>query len=179
MYYSNIKTCDIADGEGVRVSIFISGCNNHCKGCQQPETWDFEYGKPVTDETLKYLFNNCNHTYINGLTVLGGEPMEPKNQYGVMELIKKFKAEFPNKSVWIYSGFTFEQLMDENHRSHTEYTKDILNMSDVLVDGLFVEELKNLSLKFRGSTNQRLIDLKNTFKNNKVVLAPIKDRIIL
>lgn len=176
MYYSNIKDCDIANGEGIRVSLFVSGCTNHCKNCFQPQTWDFNYGELFTEEVENKIFDMVNHNYVWGITILGGEPMEPKNQQEVMNFIDHFKQRFPDKTVWLYSGFTFERLLNFEEYCHTEITESLLRKIDVLVDGLFMEDLKNLSLKFRGSSNQRIIDVQKTFENKKITLMPIKDR---
>ena len=178
MYFGNIKNCDIANGIGVRVTLFVSGCTNHCKNCFQPETWDFCFGKEFTKEEEDKLIEMLKPSYINGLTLLGGEPMEPKNQQGILNLVSRIREELPEKTIWCYSGFTFEKLMTPGEYPHTEITENILRMVDVLVDGLFVEELKQLTLRFRGSSNQRLIDLKKTFGNGgkDVVLLPLEDR---
>ena len=178
MYFGNIKDCDIANGIGVRVTLFVSGCTNHCKNCFQPETWDFCYGKEFTQEEEDKLVEMLNRSYINGLTLLGGEPMEPKNQPGILKLVERVRKELPEKNIWLYSGFTFERLMTLGEYPHTEITEKILRQIDVLVDGRFVEELKSLTLRFRGSSNQRLIDLKKTFYNGgtDVILLPLEDR---
>lgn len=178
MYFGNIKNCDIANGIGVRVTLFVSGCTNHCKNCFQPETWDFCYGKEFTQEEEDKLIEMLKPSYINGLTLLGGEPMEPKNQPGILKLVERVRNELPEKNIWCYSGFTFERLMTPGEYPYTEITEKILRQIDVLVDGLFVEELKSLTLRFRGSSNQRLIDLKKTFENGgkEVILLPLEDR---
>lgn len=177
MHFSTIKNCDIANGIGVRVSIFVSGCTNHCKNCFQPETWNFEYGKEFTDEEQTKLIKMLEPEYINGLTILGGEPMEPANQPGVLKLVQAVRKALPDKTIWIYSGFTYDDLMTDGKYCHTENTEKILREIDTLVDGRFVEELHDLTLRFRGSSNQRLIDTKKTFKNGgKVVLMDIEDR---
>lgn len=170
MYYGEIKNCDIANGIGVRISLFVSGCTNHCKNCFQPQTWDFKFGDPFTKDVEDKIIKMLKPDYIDGLTVLGGEPMEPKNQECLYPFLQRVKAECKNKTIWIFSGFTYEELNDENSYSHCEYTEKILGMADVLVDGRFEEELKNISLKFRGSSNQRLIDLNETRKQNHIVL---------
>lgn len=170
MNYGKIKNCDIADGPGVRVSIFVSGCTNHCENCFQPETWDFEYGKPFTAETEEYILKLLSPSYISGFTVLGGEPFEPSNQRALLPFLRKVKAEFPTKSIWIYSGFTFEELCLEGSHPHCEATAEILNICDVLVDGRFVQAKKDITLLFRGSSNQRLIDLKKTIETGVVSL---------
>ena len=170
MHYGEIKNCDIANGLGVRVTLFVSGCTNHCENCFQPQTWDFCYGKPFTGETEDELIRLLSPDYINGLTLLGGEPFEVENQAGVLALIKRAKEEFPKKTIWIYSGFTYEELLSGS-RAATPNAREILSLCDVLVDGRFKKELKNISLKFRGSENQRIIDLKKTAACGEVVLA--------
>ncbi len=161
MYYGNIKEFAIEDGEGIRTVLFVSGCTHRCRGCFQPETWDFSYGKPYTEETERYILDSLAPDYIEGLTVLGGEPMEPENQETVLSLIRKVKERFPEKNVWIYTGYTLEQLTGEQgSRAATVTAKEILSIADVLVDGEFIEEEKDPSLDFRGSRNQRIIDLK-------------------
>ena len=176
MYFSTIKNCDIVNGLGVRVTIFVSGCTNHCKNCFQPETWDFCYGKEFTEEEENKFLQLLSPSYIDGLTILGGEPLEPRNQSGVLHLIERVRKEYPGKNIWCYSGFTFEKLMAPGEYCHTEITEKLLRQIDVLVDGRFVEELHKLTLRFRGSSNQRIIDLKKTFDTSKVVLMDIKDR---
>lgn len=168
MHYCNIKNCDIANGVGVRVSLFVSGCRNHCKNCFQPETWAFDYGKEFTEETEEKLLKMLAPSYIKGLTVLGGEPMEPENQKALLPFLKKVKAAYPDKTIWLYSGFTFEEMHDPDCRAHTDCTDGILSLLDVLVDGRFVEEKKNISLRFRGSENQRLIDVPATLARGSV-----------
>ena len=169
MYYGEIKNCDIANGEGVRVTLFVSGCTNHCKNCFQPQTWDFEYGQPFTEETEQHLLELLSPSYISGLTLLGGEPFEPENQRELVKLLHRVREAFPKKNVWSYSGYTLEQICGEGH-PHCEVTEEMLSLIDVLVDGRFVEALKDVSLKFRGSSNQRIIDLKQTKVENKIVL---------
>lgn len=170
MNYCNVKNCDIANGVGVRVSLFVSGCRNRCKNCFQPETWDFNYGKPFDEQTEEKLIKMLAPSYINGLTVLGGEPMEPENQRALLPFLKKVKAAYPQKTIWLYTGFTLEELRSPDCRAHTEYTEDILKLLTVLVDGRFVEEKKNISLRFRGSENQRLIDVAATLAAGSVTL---------
>ena len=170
MHYCNIKNCDIANGTGVRVSLFVSGCRNHCKNCFQPETWAFDYGEEFTAETEEKLLKMLAPSYIKGLTVLGGEPMEPENQKALLPFLKKVKTTYPDKTIWLYSGFTFEELHDPNCRAATELTDEILALLDVLVDGRFVEEKKNISIRFRGSENQRLIDVPDTLARGAVTL---------
>ena len=170
MNYCNVKNCDIANGVGVRVSLFVSGCRNRCKNCFQPETWDFNYGKPFDAQTEEKLIKMLAPSYINGLTVLGGEPMEPENQRSLLPFLKKVKAAYPQKTIWLYTGFTLEELRSPDCRAHTEYTEEILKLLTVLVDGRFVEEKKNISLRFRGSENQRLIDVAATLAAGSVTL---------
>ncbi len=170
MYYGEIKARDIANGIGVRVTLFVSGCRNHCKNCFQPQTWDFEYGQEFTKETEEHILDLLSFHYVAGLTVLGGEPFEPSNQQALYPFLKRVKEVYPNKDIWIFTGFTLEELRDKDCRANCEETEKILGMTDVLVDGRFVEELKDITLKFRGSKNQRLIDMKETNKQGKVVL---------
>lgn len=171
MYYGNIKNTDIANGEGVRVSLFVSGCTHHCKNCFNPETWNFSYGKPFTEETENTLLKMIEPNYIKGLTLLGGEPLEPQNQRGLLPFIKKFREKFGNtKTIWCYTGYTLESDLLNESRARCEVTDELLSYIDVLVDGEFVEELKNLSLKFRGSSNQRVINLPETLANKQVSL---------
>ncbi|MDO4414125.1 MAG: anaerobic ribonucleoside-triphosphate reductase activating protein [Erysipelotrichaceae bacterium] len=170
MYYGNIKQYDIADGEGVRTTLFVSGCTNCCKGCFQPETWDFNYGKPYTEETENSLMEMLSDENIQGLTLLGGEPFEPENQRVLVKLLRRVKKELPHKDIWSYTGFVYERDLLEGCRKHTEVTDEMLSYIDVLVDGPFIEEKKNISLQFRGSENQRVIDLKKTLAAKEVVL---------
>ena len=172
MYYSVIKPVDIADGVGVRVTLFVSGCTHHCKGCFQPQTWAFDYGQPYTQQTENEILSLLRPTYIRGLTLLGGEPMEPDNQRALLHLLQRVRTELPQKDIWCYSGYTLEQLTGQS-RARCEVTDELLTMIDVLVDGEFVEEKRNISLKFRGSENQRLIDLPATLKRGTVVLYDI------
>ncbi len=160
MNYANIKYYDIANGEGVRTSLFVSGCTHHCRGCFNPETWDFQYGERFTEETKEEILSSLEADYIEGLTILGGEPMEPANQEAVLSLVRSCKERFPEKTVWCYTGFTLEtELLDPKGRAHTEFTLPLLSLIDVLVDGEFVEGEKDIRLKFRGSRNQRVMRL--------------------
>lgn len=171
MNYGNIKNTDIANGEGVRVSLFVSGCRHHCKGCFNPETWSFKYGNEFTKEIEDNLINMLKPSYIKGLTLLGGEPMEPENQQELVKLLRRIKKELPEKDIWCYSGYTFDKdLKPEDGRVHTEVTDEILSYLNVLVDGQFVEELKDITLNFRGSSNQRLINVPESLKNNSISL---------
>lgn len=174
MNYCNIKPRDIADGIGVRVTLFVSGCRNHCPNCFQPETWDFGYGKPFTAETEAYLLEQLSPDYVAGLTLLGGEPFEQENQRGLLPFLKRVRRELPEKTIWGYSGFTWEELTGATPaRCRCEVTDEMLSQLDVLVDGRFVEELKDIRLHFRGSSNQRLIDVPATLKAGSVVLLDI------
>ena len=176
MYYGNIKLNDIANGEGIRVSLFVSGCTNHCKECFNPETWNFEYGKPYTEETEQFILDNLKSNFVNGLTLLGGEPFEPKNQPVLLELVKKVRATYPNKTIWAYSGFRFEdELLKKGAYPNCEFTLELLRNIDILVDGRFDRDLKKITLNFRGSTNQRIIDVQQSLKQNKVVLSPLNN----
>ena len=161
MYYGNIKKTDIADGDGVRVSLFVSGCRNCCKGCFQPETWDFKYGTEFTQETENQILEFLRPSYISGLTVLGGEPFEEENQRILAPFLRKVKETYPSKTIWCYTGYVLEKdLLPEDGRKHCEATSEMLKYIDILVDGPFIEEQKNISLKFRGSENQRILKLK-------------------
>ena len=170
MHYGNIKNYDIADGEGVRVTLFCSGCTNRCEGCFQPETWDFCYGKEYTKETEDQLIQMLTNPNIQGLTLLGGDPFEPSNQRTLITLLRRVKQELPTKDVWAYTGFVYEQDLLEGQRKHTEVTDEMLSYIDVLVDGPFVIDQKDISLYFRGSTNQRVIDIPKTLKSGNVVI---------
>ncbi|MBE6565423.1 MAG: anaerobic ribonucleoside-triphosphate reductase activating protein [Ruminococcaceae bacterium] len=170
MYYGEIKNCDVADGEGVRVTLFVSGCTNRCEGCFQPQTWDFTFGKPFTRETENDILRLLVPNYINGLTLLGGEPFEPENQRVLLPFVKRVKEAYPNKTVWAFTGFTYEQLTDEGNPKHCEATDELLSLLDVLVDGPFVLAQRDLTLRFRGSRNQRLLDMPATLAAGKPVL---------
>jgi len=169
MHYGEIKHCDIANGEGVRVSLFVSGCTNHCEHCFQPQTWDFEYGQPFTAETEEYLLSLLTPDYISGLTLLGGEPFEPANQAVLLPFLRRVREQLPKKNIWAFSGFTYEELTTPGSYCHCQATEEILSMVDVLVDGRFVEELKDISLRFRGSSNQRLIDMNATRQAGQII----------
>lgn len=176
MHYGAIKNCDIANGEGVRVTLFVSGCTNRCKNCFQPQTWDFEYGQPFTAKTEDELLELLKPDYINGLTVLGGEPFEPSNQRALLPFLQRVREIYPNKNIWCYSGFTYEEMKQDGSHPRCEATDELLSLLDVLVDGRFVEELKDISLRFRGSANQRLIDLKKSRAAGTLVLLPDRTR---
>ena len=172
MYYGEIKNCDIANGEGVRVSLFVSGCTNHCEHCFQPQTWAFDYGQPFTEETEDRILSLLSPSYISGLTLLGGEPFEPENQRVLLPFLRRARAACPEKTVWAFSGFTYEELMTQGSYPRCEATDGMLSLLDVLVDGRYVEARKDISLRFRGSSNQRLIDLNATRQAGEIVLLP-------
>lgn len=167
MNYATIKNCDIANGPGVRVSLFVSGCTHRCPGCFNEVAWDFDYGEPFTQETIAYILNLLKPDYIQGLTLLGGEPFEPQNQSAVVELLRQVKRTYPNKSIWAFSGYLFEKDILSGRLGDTA---EYLSFLDVLVDGPFVEAKKNLSLRFRGSENQRLIDVPASLEKGETVL---------
>lgn len=169
MNYATIKTCDIANGPGVRTSLFVSGCTHHCKNCFNAEAWDFDYGQPFTEDTAAHIFSQCAPGYVTGLSLLGGEPMEPQNQRALLPFIRQFRVRYPHKTVWCYSGYTWEQLTGES-RAHCEVTDALLQLLDVLVDGPFVQDLHDITLRFRGSSNQRLIDVQKTLQSGTVTL---------
>ena len=170
MNYCEIKNCDIANGIGVRVSLFVSGCTNHCEECFQPETWDFDYGEPFTKEVQDNIIDMLRPDYIRGLTVLGGEPFEPRNQKELIPFLERVRREFPNKTVWCFTGFRYDdELLCSGSYARCEYTDKLLSLIDVLVDGMFQRELKDISLRFRGSSNQRIIDLNETRRAGGIV----------
>ena len=170
MNYATIKYNDIANGTGVRTSLFVSGCTHRCKGCFNSEAWDFSYGLPFTEEVEDEILKSLESDYIDGLSLLGGEPFEPSNQKVLYPFLKKVKERFPQKDVWCYTGYLFDSELLRQSRATTAVTKDMLSLIDVLVDGKFVEELKNISLAFKGSENQRIIDVQNSLKQNKVII---------
>ena len=172
MYYAAIKKSDVANGEGIRTSLFVSGCRNRCKNCFQPETWAFDYGNPFTDEVAEEIFKSFENPVVRGLTILGGEPMEPENQEGLLPFVREFKRRFPNKTVWLYTGNLYEELTGEvaSHPKALPITKELLSLIDILVDGRFVEEEKRLGLRFRGSANQRIIDMNKTREAGRIVI---------
>lgn len=176
MYFGEIKDCDIANGEGVRVTLFVSGCTNRCPHCFQPQTWDFDYGQLFTEETEAQLMRMLAPSYISGLTLLGGEPFEPANQRALMPFLRRLRQELPEKTIWAYSGRTYEELLTDGHSHRCEVTDELLSLVDVLVDGRFVQELKDISLRFRGSSNQRLIDLRETRDSGTLTLLPDRKR---
>jgi len=172
MYYGAVKKFDIANGEGIRTTLFVSGCRNRCKNCFQPETWAFDYGKPFTTEVAEEIFSTFKVGVVKGLTVLGGEPMEPENQRELLPFLKELKHRFPDKTVWLYTGNTYEELTGAlgEHYKHLPITDELLSHVDILVDGRYVEEKKSLGLRFRGSTNQRIIDMNKTRELGAVVI---------
>ena len=160
MHFGEIKENDIANGVGIRTTLFVSGCRNHCKECFQPETWSFSYGEEFTDEVATRIVESMRFPWVAGLTLLGGEPFEPENQRGLLPLLRRVRAELPGKSIWAYSGFTWEQLTGaEESRGRCEATDELLGLLDVLVDGPYVAEQHDITLRFRGSSNQRIIDV--------------------
>lgn len=170
MNYAEIKTCDIANGPGIRVTLFVSGCTHRCQNCFNEETWDFKYGSPFTADTENELINALRPGYVKGLTLLGGEPLEYSNQQGLLPFIRRVKKELPGKDIWCYTGYTYERDVLERMCAEWEETKELLSYIDVLVDGEFVQALKDLGLRFRGSSNQRIIDLPESLRTGKTVL---------
>ena len=172
MNYGEIKKTDIANGLGVRVSLFVSGCPHHCKGCFNSQTWDFNYGKPFDGNVQDEIINLLAPSYINGLTLLGGEPMVPENQKALLPFLKRVRKTYPEKDIWCYSGYVFEDEILKGDANIPE-TKEFLSLIDVLVDGRFEEDKKNITLKFRGSENQRIIDVKKSLKQNRAIIKNI------
>lgn len=172
MNYAHIKLVDMADGIGCRTSLFVSGCTHHCKGCFNEVAWPFDYGQPFTTEVQDTLIAETNKPFINGITILGGEPMEVRNQAALLPFLDKFHKRLPDKTIWVYSGYTWEQLADEkNTRCHSADTTPLLGLIDVLVDGKFEIEKKDITLRFRGSSNQRIIDVPASLKAGDVVIS--------
>lgn len=168
MNYAGIKYCDIANGTGCRTVLFVSGCRNACKGCFQPQTWDFGYGEPFDEKVQEEVLKSLEPDYITGITVLGGEPFEPENQKELVPFMRKVVARYPNKNVWAFTGYIYDKDLVAGGRRHTEDTDELLSMIDVLVDGPFQEEKKDITLKFRGSSNQRILDLKETIRTGNI-----------
>lgn len=168
MNCAGIKYCDIANGTGCRTVLFVSGCRNACKGCFQPQTWDFGYGEPFDEKVQKEVLDSLAPDYITGITLLGGEPFEPENQKELVPFMRKVVAQYPNKNVWAFTGYIYDKDLVAGGRRHTEDTDELLSMIDVLVDGPFIEELKDITLKFRGSSNQRVLDLRETIRTGKI-----------
>lgn len=170
MNYAEIKYCDIANGEGVRTTLFVSGCTHHCKNCFQPETWSFSFGREFTQETAQEIIKSLEGPFVDGITLLGGEPMEPETQRALLPFVKELKRTHPDKTVWCYTGDVFEDLMDPSSPRHTEATEELMGLIDVLVDGPFVEEEHDISLRFRGSRNQRIIAVPRTLETGEICL---------
>ena len=170
MNYATIKNNDIANGPGVRVSLFVSGCTHRCPGCFNEEAWDFDFGQPFTQETIDLILGMLKQPHIKGLTLLGGEPFEPQNQPAILQLLRQVKEKYPEKSIWAFSGYLFDKDILSGRLGPKEITEEYVSYLDVIVDGRFVESKKNLSLRFRGSENQRLIDVKASLKEGEVVL---------
>ena len=171
MHVGEVMTADVANGEGMRVSVFVSGCRNHCKGCFQPQTWDFDYGEPFTKAVEDKIIESLKPYYINGLTLLGGEPFEPANQRVLVKFLHRVREECPDKDIWCFTGFVLDsELMCDGSYPRTDVTDEMLSLIDVLVDGRFVASRKDISLRFRGSSNQRLIDMNKTRACGKITL---------
>lgn len=170
MNYAEIKYCDVANGPGVRTSLFVSGCSHHCPGCFNEIAWDFNYGKPFTQDTIDSIIESLKPDYIQGLTLLGGEPFEYSNQKGLLPLVRQVREVLPQKDIWCFTGFLFDKDIIENMCKRWKETNELLSYIDVLVDGRFVEELKNLNLKFKGSENQRTILVNKSLKSGNVIL---------
>ncbi len=170
MNYSAIKPMDVANGPGIRVNLFVSGCTHHCKGCFNPETWDFRAGSPYTEETARSLLDAMAPDYIGGFTFLGGEPMEPANRPMVLELARELKKRYPGKTIWCYTGYLFDEDLLQWVADGDADLGELLSLLDVIVDGEFIEARKNLRLQFRGSDNQRLIDVPASLREKKIVL---------
>lgn len=170
MNYATIKNCDIANGPGVRVSLFVSGCTHHCKGCFNEVAWDFDYGEPFTQATIDSILDMLRPDFVKGITLLGGEPFEPQNQPALVDLLRQIRAKYPQKSVWAFSGYLFDKDILPGKLGDPEITREFLSYVDVLVDGRFVEEKKDLTLRFRGSSNQRLINVPESLEKGGIVL---------
>lgn len=167
MYYGQIFDCDVANGPGFRATLFVSGCTHHCKGCFNRETWDFKYGQPFDEAAQSRVLNLLSNPHIAGLTLLGGEPMEPANQRALLPLLRRVKAEMPEKTIWAYSGYTYEEL--EQPPCRCDATQEVLESLDVLVDGPFIEERRDITLQFRGSDNQRILDVPASLKAGRPI----------
>ena len=170
MKYANIKYYDVANGPGVRTSLFVSGCTHRCEGCFNEIAWDFDYGREFTGETISEIVDSLREDYIAGITLLGGEPMEKVNQLELIKLLRELKKIYPGKTVWCYTGYTYDEDFKQGARAYTEVSDEFLNLVDVLVDGKFIISLMDIRLKFRGSSNQRIIDMNQTRKNNEITL---------
>ena len=172
MYYGTVKKFDVANGEGIRTTLFVSGCTNRCKNCFQPETWAFDYGRPFTDKVAEDILSTFSIPSVRGLTVLGGEPMEPSNQRALLPFLKEFKRRYPTKTLWLFTGNLYEELTGKlgEHPKCLDITEELLSLVDILVDGRFEEENKQLGLRFRGSSNQRIIDMNKTCLAGEIVI---------
>ena len=170
MNYATIKPRDIANGPGVRVSLFVSGCTHHCKNCFNQEAWDFDFGEPFTQETIDYILDQLRPSFVKGITLLGGEPFDPRNQAPILELLRRVRAAYPEKSIWCFTGYLFDRDLLPGKVGDPAVTREYLNHLDVLVDGPFIQARKNLTLRFRGSDNQRLIDVPASVQSGTVVL---------
>ncbi len=171
MRYASVKKCDVANGTGIRVSIFVSGCHHHCKGCFNTDAWDFNFGKEYNEEIEESILKELDKSYIQGLSLLGGEPLEYVNQKGLLSLVKKAKERHPEKTIWCYTGYKFDDdVMGDMFEKWPE-TKELVSNFDIVVDGKYDEDLRDLNLKFKGSSNQRIIDVQKTLQNNEVILA--------
>ena len=173
MYVGEIITADCANGTGMRVSVFVSGCTNHCPGCFQPETWDFDYGFPYDEAMEQRVIDELAQPYYAGLTILGGEPFEPENQGTVRGLIERVRRELPERNIWMFTGFIYDRDLIPGGKRYTEDTDAILDNIDILVDGPFMEEEKSVMLRFRGSANQRIIDMRQTRDKGRLILSPL------
>ena len=171
MNYGNIIYYDIANGPGIRTSLFVSGCRHHCKNCFNPDTWDFNYGKPFTKEEEFFILDSLTQKHIQGVTILGGEPLEPENQPAIAKLVKKIKENHPDKDIWLYTGCVYENLFKENNPYRTPYLKTILKNIDVMVDGPYIDRLRNPLLAYRGSENQRILNIPETIRKKSIVEA--------
>ena len=176
MYYGEIKKFDIANGMGVRVSLFVSGCTHHCKNCFNEVTWDFRYGQEFTKETEDLIIEYLKPGHVAGITLIGGEPMEQSNQRGLLPLVKRIKEVYPEKNIWCYSGYLFDEELLKPSRAHCPWTKDLLSYIDILVDGEFKIDLKDITLRFKGSSNQRIIDVQESLKQDKVILSKFNEK---
>lgn len=170
MNYADIKRCDVANGPGIRVSLFVSGCTHHCKECFNPETWDFDYGSPFTENEIEQIIEYMSPDYIKGITILGGEPFEHPNQQGLLPLLRRIRKVYPGKNIWCFSGYDFEKDILGRMVKEWEETEEMLSYIDVLVDGEFMVDKKDLTLVFKGSSNQRTILVQESLRNNEIVL---------
>ena len=173
MHVGEIMQADCANGVGIRLSLFVSGCTNRCKGCFNEQTWDFNYGNLWTPDLEQFFIDTLAQSFYDGMTILGGEPFEPENQPEVAELITRVRRELPTKNIWVYTGFLYDKDLIPGGRKYTAYTDQILDQIDTLIDGPFVLEEKDIRLKFRGSRNQRILDMKQTRKTGQIVLSPL------